>query len=93
LTTLVLAQAVRAYGNRSLRQPVLGLRPNMFLAVVCVIVALAQAAIPFVPPLAEAFRASPLNAVEWLIAGLVALAPATVAEVIRWRRGSIDWVA
>lgn len=93
LTTLVLAQAVRAYANRSLRQPVLGLRPNTFLASVCVLVVLAQAAIPFVAPLAGAFRASPLSPVEWLIAGLVALAPATVAELIRWRRGDVDWVA
>ena len=28
LTTLVVAQAVRAYANRSLRQPVISLRPN-----------------------------------------------------------------
>ena len=93
LTTLVVAQAVRAYANRSLRQPVLGLRPNGLLAAVCVIVVLAQVAIPFVPPLAGAFRASPLSPGEWLIAGLVALTPAIVAELTRWRRGDIDWVA
>jgi Ca2+-transporting ATPase len=93
MTTLVVAQAVRAYANRSLRQPVLSLRPNRFLATVCVIVVLAQVAIPYVPPLADAFRASPLSATEWLTAGLVALAPATVGELVRWGRGDIDWVA
>ena len=70
-----------------------GLAANRFLAVVCVIVIAAQAAIPFVPPLADAFRATPLSAVEWLIAGLVALTPAVVAEVIRARSGKLDWVA
>jgi P-type Ca2+ transporter type 2C len=93
VTMLVVAQAVRAYANRSLRQPVFGLAANRFLAVVCVIVIAAQAAIPFVPPLADAFRATPLSAVEWLIAGLVALTPAVVAEVIRARSGKLDWVA
>ena len=93
LTTLVVAQAVRAYANRSLRQPVVGLRMNGFLAAVCLIVIVAQAAIPFIPPLAEAFRASPLSPTEWSIAGLVAIAPAVVAEVIRARSGRLDWVA
>ena len=74
-------------------QPVIGLRPNRFLAVVCLIVLLAQMAIPFVPPLAEAFRASPLSPAEWLVAGLVAIAPAVVAEIIRARSGRLDWVA
>jgi len=93
LTTLVLAQAVRAYANRSLRRPVLGLRANGFLAVVCLIVIAVQAAIPYLSPLADAFRASPLSPAEWSIAALVALAPAVVAEVTRARSGRLDWVA
>ena len=93
LTTLVLAQAVRAYANRSLRQPVLTLPTNGFLAAVCVITVAVQLAIPFVPPLARAFRASPLSPAEWLIAALVALAPAIVAEIVRSRGRGIDWVA
>jgi len=93
LTALVLAQAVRAYANRSLRQPVLTLPTNGFLAAVCVITVAVQLAIPFVPPLARAFRASPLSPAEWLIAALVALAPAIVAEIVRSRGRGIDWVA
>ena len=93
LTTLVLAQAVRAYANRSLRQPVIGLRANGFLAGVCLVVIVVQAAIPYIPQIADAFRASPLSPIEWSIAGLVALAPAVVAEAIRARGRTLEWVA
>ncbi len=92
-TTLVCAQAVRAYANRSLRIPIHRLAPNWFL--------LAgrrsprssiQVAIPLVPPLAEAFRATPLDASDWLIVALVALAPALLAEVVRTVTGRL-WIA
>ena len=67
-TSLVCAQAVRAYANRSLRDPdpppadrtgSCWRRPSIVIAI--------QATIPFVPPLAEAFRATPLDASDWLI--------------------------
>jgi hypothetical protein len=51
----------------------------------------AQAAIPYLPPLAEAFQATPLSAVEWFVVAIIALAPAVVAEVMR-RSGRL-WVA
>ena len=89
---LVVAQAIRAYANRSLSRPVVSLRPNGFLAAAAIVVILVQAAIPLVPPLAEVFRASPLGAADWLLVAVVALAPAALAEVIRWRTGR-DWVA
>ena len=91
-TTLVVAQVVRAYANRSLHVPLRRLGPNGFLLGACVIVVLVQFAIPFVPALAEAFQASPLDAGEWGIVAVVALAPAIVAEVVRSLRARI-WVA
>jgi magnesium-transporting ATPase (P-type) len=91
-TTLVVAQVVRAYANRSLHVPLRRLAPNGFLLGACVIVVLVQFAIPFVPALAEAFQASPLDAGEWGIVAVVALAPAIVAEVVRSLRARI-WVA
>ena len=48
--------------------------------------------IPFVPPLADAFRASPLATREWVLVAGIALAPAVVAEIIR-RAGRGPWVA
>ena len=92
-TTLVLAQAVRAYANRSLEWPISRLPTNAFLAIVGLVVVLVQAAIPAVPPLAEAFRATPLSAEEWAVAALVALVPAAVAELVRSRSGRVAWVA
>jgi hypothetical protein len=50
-----------------------------------------QAAIPYIPPLADAFRASPLSATEWAAIAVIALTPAALAEVMR-RRGR-TWVA
>jgi Ca2+-transporting ATPase len=91
-TTLVLAQTVRAYANRSLRLPLVRIGQNGFLALVCVLVVALQAAIPFVPPLADAFRATPLSALEWLVAVSIAVLPALVAEAVRARWRS-DWVA
>jgi Ca2+-transporting ATPase len=91
-TALVMAQVVRAYANRSLTRPVLTLPANGLLAAMCVLVAMVHVAIPYVPPLAEAFRATPLGPTEWLLVGLVALAPAVVAEVVKAVSGR-EWVA
>lgn len=91
-TTLVCAQAVRAYANRSLREPLHRLGWNPVLLGACVITIVIQAAIPLITPLAEAFRATPLGAFDWLLVTIVALAPALLAESVKaLRRG--DWVA
>jgi Ca2+-transporting ATPase len=90
-TALVVAQVVRAYANRSLRRPVLSLRPNGVLLAACLAVVAVQIAIPFVPPLAEAFHATPLLATDWLLVAIVALTPAIVAELIR--ATGREWVA
>lgn len=91
-TALVVAQVVRAYANRSLRRPVISLRPNGLLLGACLVVVAVQVLIPFVPPLAEAFRATPLLLTDWLFVAVVAFAPALVAEVIRAASGR-EWVA
>jgi Ca2+-transporting ATPase len=91
-TTLVCAQAVRAYANRSLTEPLHRLAWNPVLLVACLLVVGIQAAIPFVPALADAFRAVPLTAAEWGLVAAVATGPALAAELIRWRRRS-TWVA
>ncbi len=91
-TALVMGQVVRANANRSLAYPVLLRRPNMLLlggGVICVAV---QIAIPFVPPLRDAFQATPLDAFDWLLVAIVALAPALVAEIYRATRHR-PWVA
>jgi hypothetical protein len=49
-------------------------------------------AIPHVPPLAEAFRASSLDGLELSLVALVALGPAVVAEVLRSVR-RVVWLA
>jgi len=92
LTSLVIAQAVRAYSNRSLSLPVTRLSPNFFLLSTCLVVVAVQVLIPFVPPVADAFRASPLSTLEWVLVAGVALLPATVAELLR-RAGRGPWVA
>jgi hypothetical protein len=51
-----------------------------------------QAAIPYVPPLAAAFRASRLDLLDWGLAAAIALAPAILAEVVRSARRAV-WVA
>jgi len=91
-TTLVVAQIVRAYANRSLARPVLTLRPNGFLLAACLFVLAFQISIPFVPPLAAAFRATPLVASDWAIVAAIALAPAVLAELIRATTHG-EWVA
>jgi Ca2+-transporting ATPase len=91
-TALVVAQVVRAYANRSLTRPVVGLRPNGVLLAACVVVVGVQIAIPSIPPLAAAFRATPLDFTDWALVLTIALAPAIVAEVIRAKTHR-EWVA
>jgi Ca2+-transporting ATPase len=92
VNVLVFGQLVRAYMNRRLDRPVYGLPPNWFLAAACLGAAAVQLAIPYVPPLADAFRATPLDAADVAIIALIALAPAVLAEVIRATRRTV-WVA
>ena len=89
---LVIGQVVRAYGNRSLTRPVTSLRPNGLLALAAAVVVVVQLLIPQIPPIAEAFRATPLEASDWALILVVALAPALLAELIRRATGR-EWVA
>jgi Ca2+-transporting ATPase len=89
---LVFGQLVRAYANRSLVYPIRTLRPNGFLALACVLAGVVQVLIPHVPPLAEAFRATALDASDIALVAIVALGPAIVAEVVRTVRRAV-WVA
>ncbi|MGZ6273607.1 MAG: cation transporting ATPase C-terminal domain-containing protein, partial [Candidatus Limnocylindrales bacterium] len=91
-SALVVGQVVRANANRSLTYPVSLRRPNPLLllgGVLCVVI---QVAIPFVPALAEAFQATPLDVSDWLLVAGVALAPALFAEGYRATRHR-PWVA
>jgi Ca2+-transporting ATPase len=90
-TVLVCAQAVRAYANRSLRVPTHRLAPNWFLLAAGLLVIAIQALIPYVGILAEAFRATPLDASEWMVVAVIALAPALLAESVRTVTGR-TWV-
>jgi Ca2+-transporting ATPase len=90
-SVLVIGQVVRAYANRSLSVSVLRLRPNGFLALASLVAAAIQVAIPFIPPLADAFRASPLAPWEWALVAVLALAPAFLADGVRRMRWT--WVA
>ena len=91
-TALVFAQLVRAYANRSIVSPIRALSMNGFLAAACIAAAVIQVAIPYVPPLADAFRATHLDALDFALIALIAFVPAVVAEVIR-SRGGMTWVA
>jgi Ca2+-transporting ATPase len=91
-TALVVAQAVRAYANRSLRVPLHRLGTNRLLLAACALVVATQFLIPYVPALADAFRATPLSAAEWLVVAGIAVVPAVLAEAIRTFRGA-RWVA
>ncbi|MFL5684404.1 MAG: HAD-IC family P-type ATPase, partial [Chloroflexota bacterium] len=91
-TVLVCAQAVRANANRSLRIPIHRLPPNWFLLAAGLIVIGVQVAIPQIPLLAEAFRATPLDATDWLLVAVIALAPALLAELVRTVTGR-TWIA
>jgi Ca2+-transporting ATPase len=90
-TALVCAQAVRAYGNRSLTKPVWQLSRNSVLLVASVATVVVQAAIPMVGPLADAFRATPLDASDWMLAASIAVAPVVLAQVVR-RSARTGWV-
>jgi len=93
-TTLVISQCVRAYWNRSLREPIHRLSLNGFLLFACLAAAAIQVLIPYIPGVAEAFHATPLAADDWVLVLIVAFAPAILAEAIRWvSRGRRLWVA
>lgn len=93
-TALVVGQCVRAYWNRSVRQPIHLLTRNGLLLGACVAAIGIQAVIPYIPPLAEAFRATALDVIDWLLVALVAFIPAVAAELGRMRgRGRSVWVA
>jgi P-type Ca2+ transporter type 2C len=91
-TSLVCAQAVRANANRSVREPIHRLPPNWFLLAAGLGVIAIQVVIPFVPILAEAFHATPLDLADWLIVAVIALVPAILAETVRTVTGR-TWVA
>jgi Ca2+-transporting ATPase len=91
-TSLVCAQAVRANANRSIREPIHRLPVNWFLLLAGVAVIAIQAAIPYVPFLAEAFHATPLDLIDWGIVVVIALIPALIAEAVRTYTRRI-WVA
>ena len=91
-SALVCGQVVRAYANRSLRTPVLTLRRNPVLLAGGAAVVAIQAALPYVPGVGEAFRATPLTLDDWALVALIALAPAALAEVVRATRRTA-WVA
>jgi len=91
-TVLVSSQAVRASANRSLRVPVHRLSPNWFLLGAGIVVIAVQAIIPQIPILADAFRANPLDAGDWAIVAVIALAPAFLAEVVRSFTSRV-WIA
>ncbi len=92
-TSLVVAQVVRAYANRSLATPLHRLSRNGLLLGAVGLVIVSTAVIPYLPPLAEAFRATPLDAGEWLVVALIAITPALLAEVVRTVRPGTRWVA
>jgi len=93
-TVLVVGQCVRAYWNRSIREPIHRLGWNGFLLGACLAAVTIQVLIPYVPVLSEAFRATPLDAAEWLVVAIVAFIPAVAAELIRTLgRGRVLWVA
>jgi Ca2+-transporting ATPase len=92
-TALVVAQAIRAYANRSLTLPPQDLPRNTFLAVACLLVIAIQALIPIIPGLSQAFHSTPLDAMDWALVAIIALAPALLAWAIRSRRRGIVWVA
>jgi Ca2+-transporting ATPase len=91
-TALVVGQVIRANANRSLAYPVLLRRPNPLLLAGGILCVAIQLIIPFVPALADAFQATPLDATDWLLVAAIALAPALFAEGYRAIRHQ-PWVA
>jgi Ca2+-transporting ATPase len=93
-TVLVVGQCVRAYWNRSIREPIHRLGRNGFLLFACLAAVAIQFLIPYIPVVAESFRAVPLDAAEWVLVAVVAFIPAVAAEVVRTLgRGRVMWVA
>jgi Ca2+-transporting ATPase len=91
-TALVVGQVVRANANRSLAYPVLLRRPNALLLLGGIVCVTFQIAIPFIPGVADAFQATPLDASDWLLVVAIALTPALFAEAYRALRRK-PWVA
>jgi Ca2+-transporting ATPase len=91
-SVLVCGQAARAYANRSVREPIWRLPANRFLLAAGIAVVVIQVAIPAVPVLADAFRATPLDISEWVVVALIAVVPAVVVQVVRAITGR-PWVA
>jgi Ca2+-transporting ATPase len=91
-TALVVSQCVRAYANRSLRLPIHRLAPNGLLLLVAGLAVAVQVVLPYLPVLAEAFRATPLDLTDWALVAIVALGPAVFAELVR-TRWTGTWVA
>ena len=91
-TALVCGQVVRAYANRSLREPVWRLPTNRFLLGAAVLVIAIQVAIPYLPVVSEAFQATPLDLSDWLVVAAIALAPAILAQLVRAVTGR-TWTA
>ena len=90
-TVLVVGQAVRAYANRSLTLPVWRLPTNGFLLLAAIATVVIQVVIPYLPAVAGAFHAVPLDAGEWLVVLAIAFLPATVARAVRAVSGN-EWV-
>ena len=91
-TALVVGQVVRANANRSLAYPVLLRRPNALLLAGGILCIAVQVAIPYVPAVRDAFEATQLDAFDWLLVAVIALAPAAFAELYRAVRHR-PWVA
>ena len=91
-TALVVGQVIRANANRSLSYPVLLRRPNALLLAGGIFCIAVQVAIPFVPAIRDAFQATQLDAFDWLLVAVIALAPAAFAELYRALRHR-PWVA
>ncbi len=91
-TVLVCSQAVRAYANRSVREPISRLPANWLLLFAALAVIGIQAVIPSVPLLADAFRATQLDLSDWTVVALIALVPAFLAQVVRSVTGR-TWIA
>jgi Ca2+-transporting ATPase len=91
-TALVVGQVVRANANRSLAYPVLLRRPNALLLLGGIVCVAFQVAIPFIPGVSDAFQATPLDGLDWMLVAVIALAPAIFAEGYRAIRHR-PWVA
>jgi Ca2+-transporting ATPase len=93
-TALVVGQALRAYANRSLTLPIHRLPANVLLLAACSLVVVIQLVLPYLPPLATAFHATPLTLLEWGLVAVVGIVPAVVAQTVRTLRpGRVSWVA